>query len=360
MKNKKRKQKVICIGLSILLLAVFLCAQVSAADYYTATFNWFIVGDDGVYDTNYVKYDDTIEHYNVTDWNDLPSVDSTYEWEDPTNSKYTGYGAEWDWPTGDTSGIVSFYIGRSRFGANEDSGMGFSSDDTIWTEPFQLAVALPDQYTSSSYFRISFREVTAGGTIGKYVGTTGWKSDYFTSNSFPGAHYWVFDIPSYQMKILTPGNYYGLSVHIEFQVSSMNGMSIGLGDSDLIIHYGRGSSPDFPIFSKPDTGVEDDFINNSDELIDDYVTGGFESFKSEINAFAVPAEILQGMTVVSTLMTNFVNQVPGFSVLVMLSLTVGILACALGMVGSIVGASGGVFSKFERKGFLKSIRNKRS
>lgn len=342
MKIKKREQKVICIGLSILLLAVFFCLPVSAADYYTTTFDWFIVGDDGVYDTNYVKYHHNIDHFIVTDWNDLPSADLTYEWEDPTNSQYKGYGAEWDWPTGDTTGIVSFYIGRSRFGADVDSGTGFSSDDTIWTDPFELAVALPDQYTSASYFRICFREVTAGGTIGEYVGTTGWKSNYFMSNSSTDAHYWVWDIPSYQMKITKPGSYYGLSVHIEFQVSSMNAMSIGLGDSAFTIHYGRGSSPDYPVYVKPDTGVEDDFINNSDEIIDEHFNSAIDDFDRALtDAINMPADIIQGMIVVgSTLMYGISLAIPGLSSVVSFSMVLGITACLFGMSASIISAAG--------------------
>lgn len=358
MKFIKRNQKYISIFLSVLLIAVFLCVPyVSAADDYFQTTISYFHGD--TLEVNMVKYHHDIEHFIETDWNDLPSVDSTYAWEDPTNSLYNGCGAEWRWPTGDTTGIVSFCLGRSRFGSGEGYGNGFSSSDTIWTEPFQLAICLPEQYTGTTYFRICFRDVTEGGTIGTYVGTSGWHSQFSTSNPTDTASYWVYDIPSYEMKILKPGDYYGLSVHIEFMCNSMNSMSIGLSDGGITINYGRGSSPNYPIYPSPDTGAEDDFFQQGDEIIDDYVNDGFDAFKEEFNNFVVPAEMLQGLTVVSRLTTLLVSNIPGMSVLVMFSLLVGTLACALGLAGSIVGAASRLAGSLSDSGHGSSSANRK-
>ena len=352
---KTRKQKVICILVSVFLLASFFCIPVSAADdYYTVTFEYpffdmqyddDILFEESQYYFGFVHYEESLNDNNWMSGFRRPL--STWFAVDE-NGKKTGFGFDWDWPSGYANqGYVSFMLGRSKFGVTS-----YATSDTVWVDPVKLNVILDYAYTGVFNCRFALRSVTSSGT-GSVVGYSDWVHSPVSTAISGYAH--ELSIPQMSIKLTKGGQFDGLAVFIEFDCSSMNSrMGLGMAESGITFNYGKGSSPNYPSYTAPSGGDEIGSLGEGEqELIDssqegmDSASDSFNSVSSDFSLFGT------GLLVVGQMLGGLTDTLPGISSIVRISLSLGLFATLLSLTASIIGAGA------RRSGGSKGSRGKK-
>lgn len=338
---KTRVLKVLGIALITVSLAVsFFAIPVSAADgdLYSATFTFPILAEDLTY-FRWADYVGANLGLNNATWNSLYPPTAVRITQDQSVIYY------WNWDSGretDRAGACSIFIGRSQFGVNT-----YGASDTIWCEPFTFNVILDNEFSDASSVRISLRSVDSGNSIGKCVGYSDWLSiSAINSPATDFASVFNITIPRTYIRIVNPGNYEGLSVHLDFQCSSMDSvLGLGSGSSALSIFYGVGSSPNYPTFTPPDTAIINEVTQLDNEVLSSSSIANLETDTVTLfDSIGYSLTIFRsGIKFASArLMAWFespTSYLEWFRHFIQISLALGIAASLLGIAASIIGAA---------------------
>ena len=334
---KIRKQKVISILAGVFLLASFFVMPVAAADdYYTAVFGWPHLGvDDTSFNTNFFSYCRWEDSLNSKDWDDLLDPTTDFYWASGDSLANTGYGYRWTWPSSyGNSGYISFYLGSSAFGTSS-----YVPEDTVWVDPLELLLILPDGYTSAFRYRYSFRETTSGNDIGKVVGYSEWVD--FRATAYDAWTEVPISIPRTTMTITTGGVYDGLAFFLEFECNSMNSsMGLGMDEYGVSVNYGKGHSPNYPVYGSPSGSNEiGDLGSKEDALLSGTEEGQYQAnqYFSNAPSFILP-NFAAGIVAITNVMSKFMR-IGNIGDIVTMSLSLGLFATLLGLAASIVGAA---------------------
>lgn len=336
---KTRKQKVITILASVFLLASFLCFPVSAADdYYTAVFHYPYLGvDDTTFEDNYFGFCLLESSLNDYDWDTLRRPYTDFYWSSGDSEDLTGYGYHWLWPSGyNNQGYISFYLGSSSFGISS-----YVPEDTIWVDPVDLLLIFPDAYSGVFQYRFAFRDVSSGNDVGSVVGYSEWVS--YRAASYESWSEIDLSIARTAMTITKGGSYDGLAFFIEFFGTSMNqSMGLAMDEYGVSVNYGKGHSPNYPVYNAPSGSDEiGGLTTQEDELLEDTEEGSylaneyFQHFNSVYTLGYFPA----GLVAITNVMGSFINNIPGFTALMNVSLSLGLFATLLGLAAAVFGAA---------------------
>jgi len=325
--------------LAVSLVVSFFAVPVSAADgdLSTHTFNFPLLSEDLLY-FRWTDYVGANAGLNNSSWDSMNPPQSATVYDDDS-VVYV-----WDWASGnenDRVGACSIFIGRSKFGVNS-----YSASDTIWCDPFSFYLIIPRDYSGATYFRISLRAVEGQSSIGKRVGSSDWIKISASNNG--SVSKFKISVPRTFIRIHEAGDYTGLSVHLEFQCSSLNSI-IGLGSaqSALTIHYGVGSSPNFPVYAPPDTTIVEELGQIEDEILSNTTIVSVESQMETIfsNLGSSLTIFVDGVKFASNCLNAFfdppTSTLAWFRNFIQISLALGIAASLLGIAASIIGAASG-------------------
>lgn len=321
---KTRKQKVISILACVFLLASFFAIPVSAADdVYKVTFEY---PDPTIIDQlQYIAGITSTETYltNGPYWNFYNPVSA---------SATADYGQfRFTVPDGfDTDVYVGAYVGRSKFDLST-----YSTSDTVWIDPCKVDFRIFGGSTLYA-FRFSLRQFTDDVTITNVVGHSDWTIvNLYSSNDLQSV-----SVPQTAINMIQGGDFYGLGLFIDmYFYQPTPTFYFGIGYNSVTVNYSQILTPNTPIYPPPDSGDLGNLESAEGQLMDSNTAGldaannAFLSFADNLVSFGLV------FTRISMMLNRFVNGVPLVSVLVWISLSLGLFASLLGLAGAIVGAA---------------------
>lgn len=324
---KTRVLKILGIALITVTLAVsFISIPVSAeGTYLSKTFRFPVLSPE----YSYFRVTDTVAELDDGTWNDFAFAENIDVFED----RAVFY---WDWSRAnsyDEKGAISLYIGRSTFDV-----ANYQKSDNITFDDFNMKIMLPAASTNVTAFRVSLRAMTEGGTITKRVASSPWQ--LIDADSTAANQTFDVTIPGRRINVVYPGDFYGLSVHLEFQVNSGLYVGLGLFDDDIVITYRQGYTPDMPLYDDPINmdGIQDNYYD--EQQIRDEVSGTLEDLTTELdsNFSSSISNWRAGIKFATSCLTPGID-ITWFTDVVQISLSLGIAASLLGIAASIIGAS---------------------
>lgn len=320
---KTRRQKVFAILAACFLCASFFAVPVSADSYYSANFGYpyEIDGNEWTKSAGMTSTEGVLN--NGSYWN-FYNPDSITQINNKTN-----YSWEWPEPFPETKGYVSVLVGISDFGVDY-----YSETDTVWLTPFVMNLTAETGMTIESY-RVSLRYLD-GTNIESVVGSTEWSKINLTGKSQRYA-----TSKDRLINITKGGEYDALVVCFDFKVSSLSSIyyfAMGIEDRSLTVNYGIGSDPNFPVFNVPDDGYVSGYIDAEEELLEENQSGLDEADNIFVNGIENITLFAMPFTKISGYLTRL-SRFPYFSIIVWISLSIGLFASLLALSASIVGAA---------------------
>lgn len=316
----------------MLFVCEFFAVPVSAGSYYSANFGYpyEIEGNEwsksaGMTSTEYVLNSGSY-------WN-FYNPDSIAQ----SNNK-TRFAWEWPEPFTETKGYVSVLIGISDFGVDY-----YSETDTVWLTPFVMSLTAETGMTIESY-RVSLRYLD-GTNIESVVGSTEWSKINLTGKTQRYA-----TSKDRLIKITKGGEYDALVVCFDFKVSSLSSIyyfAMGIEDRSLTVNYGIGSDPIFPVFNAPYDGDVEGYITQEEELLEENQAGLDEADDIFIDGIQNIALFALPFTKISRYLTTLAGD-SYLSIVVWISLSIGLFATLLSLGASIVGAADRHASRMSR------------
>lgn len=328
--KKTRYQKVICILACVFLIASFFAVPVSAAEVYDVRFVTPLPGETSLFRVGPGSHDDWDPSYNMY-WSELsppkevidigPSVD-------PSGASY-----KFDW-FASNQGVVSFWLGTSKFGVDR-----YQTSDVIWLDSGRFSLRVPDgTYVLFNQYRFSLRPVYEDYSVGPVIASTDVQE--FTLSGI-GQSSTTVSYPRLSFTINDSVNAVGLVLCLDVNGSSMDSFNqiIGIFEDVFTLHYANGSDPNLPTYNPPDEGDLGNLESTEDELLQ----GSQVGLSLGANAFNTLGERLYDFNAFFVRCTNMLTKlsvgIPHLSALVWISMSLGLFASLLGLVGSIVSAA---------------------
>lgn len=253
-----------------------------------------------------------------------------------------------DWVDSQNGGVVSLWLGNSTFTSdplNSDVLHTYSKNDTVWMDGSQFDASTFTDYFSLTKFRFVLREASIRDinllndfTIGKVVATSDIFDCRISSNTTDPI---IFD--DIYFTFLDSVECQSLALCLEFNGSSMSkfDLNVMFRESFFTLHYGTGTSPNYPMYPGAGGGNEvNDLGTVEDQILSDSSAGMDQglSVMGDLNQSISNLGLGNGFLVLLTRTMNEFLEIPGFNGLIYVSLSLGLFGSLMGLAGSIISA----------------------
>lgn len=230
--------------------------------------------------------------------------------------------------------VVDFYV-RANMSVSLNTGDRFQIEEKTISGWF----GGEENYIISIRYLLGYEFTTenANGTLIngiKFLGHGSWQR-----YEFQGGASYLLSLPSVSFDITQDVT--NCFVAIQFKCTRDSGVENVFTINNFNFHYGYGNpnSPEYPGYSKPDTGAADDLDSIENEL-KDQSTEGFNTANSYFSGFFDTIQpYSSGLLFVADVMNLSIDTIPFIGHLLGISLALGLFGFILGLAGSIAGAA---------------------